>query len=132
MHFLSKVIYRETFFRYGLDGLALPWKFCRLLFSLHGLFIINISLIGLASSCSTKAVVTKLKSLQPKEITQIDNNLTNTNSLSYPLNIQEDIVFDDSYTIETFSILLIVIFLICFLNSEYPSKLLNLFKKKDN
>jgi len=130
MYFLSKIIHRETFFRYGLDGLALPWKFCRLLFSLYGLLSINILLIGLTSSCSKKTIVTKLKSLQPKEITQADNNITNTNNLTYPLNIQEDIVFDDSYTIETFSILLIVIFFICFLNSEYPGKVLNLFKKK--
>ena len=123
-----KVNYREKIFRVCLGGFALPRKLCLLLFSMHGLFALYISLFWLSISCSTKTVVQKLKQLQPQEI--IDSNSTPGVQYEYPLVFNNTIESYKDYSFETFSIIISIALLACFINSDYPYKIYHYFKNK--
>ena len=131
MHFFSKIVSCEKFARHCLGILSLLGGFGRLLCNVHWLFITNFLLFSIAVSCSTKSVISGLKDLQPHNNTKPTNIITKDQNISYPISSEQDLIFEDNHSIETFIILIIAIIIFCFLNSEYPSKIISIFKKKN-
>lgn len=127
MSTIFKIICREKFFRNGLGGLTVPRKFFGLLFPMHGVHVINFLFISLVTSCSSKKIVQKLKSLQPEPTTDI--NATNETSYKYPLTFTETVQSHQDYSFETFIIIISIVLLFCSINSGYPLKLLSLLKR---
>lgn len=128
MSTIFKIICREKFFRNGLGGLTVPGKFFGLLFSMHGVFAFNVLLIWLSVSCSTKTMVQKLKNLQPKNI--VESNSTSEIKYEYPLVLNNATESYKDYSFETFTTIITIVLLFCFINSEYPSKIYYYFKNK--
>lgn len=118
----------EKIFRVCLAGFALPWKFLMLLFYMYGVPAFNFSLIWLSTSCSTKTLVKKLKKLQPQNITE--SNSTSQIKYEYPLVLNDVSESVKNYSFETFIIIMSIVLLFCFINSEYPFKIYYYFKNK--
>lgn len=126
-HFF-KINYFEKISRVRMGCFALPWKFFMLLFYMYGLHAFNFLLIWLSTSCSTKTVVQKLKKLQPQNITE--SNSTSQIKYEYPLVLNDATESYKDYSFETFTIIISIVLLFCFINSEYPSKIYYYFKNK--
>lgn len=122
-----KVIHCEKPIKLLLAGIIVPIKFCNFLFLMHGVLVTNILFLGLTSGCSTKKILTKLKDLQPSP--PVDTNKS-SETINYPLQAQDDIIFNNNHSLETFIIILLIVISFCFINSEYPSKVLNFLKRK--
>lgn len=131
MHFLNKINFSEKYNKACLFDVNCSGKFCRLLFPMHVLYAFNIlPVLFLASSCSSNLVISKLKQLQPKNITDPDKNQSLKLEINYPIKIEDGIFYQDHYSAQTFALLIFIVLIFCFLNSEYPGKLFRLFRKK--
>lgn len=127
MFTIFKIIICEKFFINGLARFIMPGKFRSFLFPMYRIHALNILLVWLTSSCSSKKVVEKLKSLQPKPIT--DSNTTNKDQYEYPLSLTNTVDSHQNYSFETFIIIISIVLLFNFINSEYMFKVFRFFKK---
>ena len=130
MHFLNKVNLREKYNQICLPGIDCLRQFFSLLLPLHVLHAFNLlPILFLITSCSSKKVISNLKKLQPKEVISQDKNQSIQLEINYPIKMDDGILHQDHYSAQTFFLLISIVLILCFINSEYPGKVLSLFKK---